>query len=209
MRGPEQFLRATWVLFDSWRGDEIVADKAAGRFLRDADVGGFDHHVDHFDISGRFNVPRSPQGRPVIFQAGDSNEGREFAAATADAIFSRHSSLAAGQEFYSDVKGRLAKYGRSPEQLKILPAATFVLGDSEADAQEKADVIRRQQVSGQTAIKFLEQVWNRDLSGYDPDGPLPEVDPVVGVDHRSRAGQCADVSGPGGYRSGVAGVGFG
>lgn len=176
----EQFLRATWVLFDSWRGDEIVADKATGRFLRDADVGGFDHHVDHFDISGRFNVPRSPQGRPVIFQAGDSPEGREFAASTADAIFSRHSTLAAGQEFYADVKGRLAKYGRSRDDLKILPAATFVLGDSEADAQEKADVIRHQQVSGQTAIKFLEQVWNRDLSGYDPDGPLPDVDPVLG-----------------------------
>ena len=176
----EQFLRATWVLFDSWRGDEIVADKAAGQFLRDADVGAFDHHVDHFDISGRFNVPRSPQGRPVIFQAGDSNEGREFAAGTADAIFSRHSTLEAGQAFYADVKGRLAKYGRSRDDLKILPAATFVLGDTEADAQEKADVIRHQQVSGQTAIKFLEQVWNRDLSGYDPDGPLPDVDPVLG-----------------------------
>ncbi len=176
----EQFLRATWVLFDSWRGDEIVADKATGQFLRDADVGAFDHHVDHFDISGRFNVPRSPQGRPVIFQAGDSDEGREFAASTADAIFTRHSTLAAGQAFYADVKGRLAKYGRSREDLKILPAATFVLGDTEADAQEKADHIRHQQVGGQTAIKFLEQVWNRDLSGYDPDGPLPDVDPLSG-----------------------------
>jgi FMN-dependent oxidoreductase (nitrilotriacetate monooxygenase family) len=176
----EQFLRATWELFDSWHGDEIVADKQTGRFLREPAVGGFDHHVEHFDISGRFNVPRSPQGRPVIFQAGDSDEGREFAARTADAIFSRHGTLAAGREFYADVKGRLARHGRSGDDLKILPASTFVLGDTDADAAEKAYVIRRQQVSGQTAIKFLEQLWNRDLSDYDPDGPLPEVDPLLG-----------------------------
>jgi alkanesulfonate monooxygenase SsuD/methylene tetrahydromethanopterin reductase-like flavin-dependent oxidoreductase (luciferase family) len=116
----------------------------------------------------------------VIFQAGDSDEGREFAAETADAIFSRHGTLEAGQAFYSDVKGRLARYGRRRDDLKILPAATFVLGDTDADAQERADVIRHQQVSGQTAIRFLEQVWNRDLSSYDPDGPLPTVDPQLG-----------------------------
>ena len=71
----------------------------------------------------------------------------------------------------------MAAYGRSPDDLKILPAATFVLGDTGADAAERADHLRRQQVSGPTAILFLEQVWNRDLSSYDPDGPLPEVDP--------------------------------
>jgi alkanesulfonate monooxygenase SsuD/methylene tetrahydromethanopterin reductase-like flavin-dependent oxidoreductase (luciferase family) len=71
----------------------------------------------------------------------------------------------------------LANYGRSPDDLKILPAATFVLGETEDDAAERADSIRRQQVSGPTAILFLEQVWNRDLSSYDPDGPLPEIEP--------------------------------
>jgi alkanesulfonate monooxygenase SsuD/methylene tetrahydromethanopterin reductase-like flavin-dependent oxidoreductase (luciferase family) len=116
----------------------------------------------------------------VILQAGDSEEGREFAAATADAIFSRHGTLEAGQKFYSDVKSRLAKYGRTSDQLVVLPAATFILGDTDADAQEKAAVVRRQQVSGATAIRFLEQVWNRDLSRYDPDGPLPDVEPLTG-----------------------------
>ncbi len=176
----EQFLRTAWKLFDSWRGDEIAADKDAGVFVSGPQVGAFHHRDDHFDIAGRFNVPRSPQGRPVILQAGDSDSGREFAAATADAIFSRHGTLAAGQAFYADVKGRLARYGREPDQLLVLPAATFVLGDTDADAQERAQVVRRQQVSGQTAIRHLEQVWNRDLSGHDPDGPLPEVDPQVG-----------------------------
>lgn len=116
----------------------------------------------------------------MIIQAGDSDEGREFAAATADAIFSRYGTLEAGQAFYTDVKDRLAKYGRTSEQLVILPAATFVLGDTDADAHERAHVVRLQQVSGQTAIKFLEQLWNADLSGYDPDGPLPDIDPVLG-----------------------------
>jgi FMN-dependent oxidoreductase (nitrilotriacetate monooxygenase family) len=176
----KQFLDATKVLFDSWKGDEIVADQESGVFLGDPDAGRFDHHVSQFDITGRFSVPRSPQGRPVIFQAGDSEEGREFAASSADAIFTRHGTLEAGREFYADVKRRLAKYGRSQDELKILPGVTFVLGDTDAEAQEKALLIRRQQVSGQTAIKFLEQLWNRDLSAHDPDGPLPEVDPLVG-----------------------------
>jgi FMN-dependent oxidoreductase (nitrilotriacetate monooxygenase family) len=176
----ETFLRTAWELFDSWRGDEIVADKDNGVFLSDARAGAFAHRDAHFDISGQFNVPRSPQGRPVILQAGDSEEGREFAAATADAIFSRHGTLEAGQAFYTDVKDRLARHGRTHDQLVILPAATFVLGDTDSDAQERADVVRRQQVSGQTAIKFLEQLWNRDLSSYDPDGPLPAVDPDPG-----------------------------
>ncbi|MCG8915015.1 NtaA/DmoA family FMN-dependent monooxygenase [Actinokineospora sp. PR83] len=176
----ETFLRTTWELFDSWKGDEVVADKDTGTFLSDPAAGAFAHRSEHFDISGRFTVPRSPQGRPVILQAGDSDEGREFAAATADAIFSRHGTLEAGQAFYADVKGRLAKYGRQDHQLKVLPAATFVLGDTDADAAEKADVVRKQQVSPATAIKFLEQLWNTDLSTHDPDGPLPAFDPVVG-----------------------------
>jgi FMN-dependent oxidoreductase (nitrilotriacetate monooxygenase family) len=174
------FLAAAGELFDSWRGGEIVADKESGSFLADPLAGSFAHHDAHFDISGQFDVPRSPQGRPVIFQAGDSDEGREFAAEAADAIFSRHGTLAEGQAFYADVKGRLARHGRTPDQLLILPAATFILGDTDADAAQEARAVRRQQVSGQTAIKLAEQLWNRDLSGYDPDGPLPEVDPDPG-----------------------------
>ncbi|MEV7422162.1 NtaA/DmoA family FMN-dependent monooxygenase [Streptomyces sp. NPDC091212] len=176
----QEFLSTANELFDSWRGDEIVSDPGTGAFLRDARAGAFVHKGQHFDIEGQFNVPRSPQGRPVIFQAGDSEEGREFAAAGADAIFSRYSTLTEGQAFYTDVKNRLARHGRAHDQLLILPAATFVLGDTDAEAQEAAREIRGQQVSGATAIKHLEFVWNRDLSGYDPDGPLPDIDPDLG-----------------------------
>ena len=174
------FLQTAWELFDSWHGDEVVADQASGAFLASAKAGRFEHRDAHFNICGQFNVPRSPQGRPVIFQAGDSEAGREFAASSADAIFSRHGTLEDGRAFYADVKGRLARYGRTTDQLLILPAATFVLGDTDAEADELARQVRRQQVSGQTAIKFLEQLWNRDLSGYDPDGPLPDIDPEPG-----------------------------
>jgi FMN-dependent oxidoreductase (nitrilotriacetate monooxygenase family) len=177
------FLETVLELVDTWRGDEVVADKERGVFLGAPDAGRFAHRDAHFDIAGRFDVPRSPQGRPVVFQAGDSEEGREFAASSADAIFSRHATKEEGRAFYADVKGRLARYGRTREDLLILPAATFVIGDTDAEAAELAHEVRRQQVSGQTAIRFLEQVWNRDLSAYDPDGPLPEVDPVVGGEH--------------------------
>ncbi|MDL9946704.1 NtaA/DmoA family FMN-dependent monooxygenase [Gordonia sp. ABSL11-1] len=175
-----QFLETAIELWDSWRDDDILADRVSGRFLRRDDAGAFDHVDDQFAISGHFSVPRSPQGRPVIFQAGDSEEGREFAAARADAIFSRHATLDAGRAFYADVKGRLSAHGRRPEDLLILPAATFVLGDTDAEAADLAHEVRLAQVSGQTAIKFLEQLWNRDLSDHDPDGPLPEIDPLPG-----------------------------
>ncbi|MBM7053393.1 NtaA/DmoA family FMN-dependent monooxygenase [Streptomyces durocortorensis] len=139
----------------------------------------FAHEGPQFTISGEFTVPRSPQGHPVVIQAGDSSEGREFAASAADIIFTRHGTLEAGREFYADVKGRLAAYGREPDSLKIMPGVTVVVGDNDAEAQEKAAEIRRQQVSPQNAILAAEQIWGTDLSAYDPEGPLPEIDPVT------------------------------
>ncbi|MFF2251853.1 NtaA/DmoA family FMN-dependent monooxygenase [Streptomyces sp. NPDC058142] len=139
----------------------------------------FAHTGQHFDIEGGFTLPRSPQGHPVVIQAGDSPEGREFAASAADVIFTRHGTLEAGRAFYTDVKSRLATYGRTAEDLKIMPGVTVVLGDTAAEAQERAAGIRRRQVSPQNALLTVEQIWGVDLSAYDPDGPLPDIDPVV------------------------------
>ncbi|WP_028644445.1 NtaA/DmoA family FMN-dependent monooxygenase [Nocardioides sp. URHA0020] len=172
------FLQTATELWDSWRAGDVLADQASGEFLARPDAGSFEHRDSQFDVRGRFNVPRSPQGRPVIFQAGDSDEGRDFAAARADAIFSRHAQYDEGRAFYADVKGRLAGFGRARDELLILPAATFVLGDTDEEAAVRAQEVRLQQVSPATAIKFLEQLWNTDLSGHDPDGPLPGFDPV-------------------------------
>ncbi|GAB3864668.1 NtaA/DmoA family FMN-dependent monooxygenase [Micromonospora andamanensis] len=189
-----EFVSATRQLWESWPADTVVGDRASGRYLSAADPGTFGHHGDQFDIAGHFTVPRSPQLHPVILQAGDSPDGREFAAASADAIFSRHGTLEAGQEFYRDVKSRLDRHGRQPDDLKIIPGVTVVLGDTDAEAQEKAHHIRRQQFSPQTALLLLEQLWNRDLSGHDPEGPLPTIDPDVSGEaiSRGRAGIHAD-----------------
>ncbi|MBT0566900.1 NtaA/DmoA family FMN-dependent monooxygenase [Williamsia sp. CHRR-6] len=176
----KQFLATARELWDSWRPGDVLADVDSGEFLARAEAGRFTHRDNHFDIGGRFTVPRSPQGRPVIFQAGDSDEGREFAAAEADAIFSRHGTGEVAQNFYADVKGRMAAHGRAPQELLILPAATFVVADTDAQAADAAREVRSAQVSGPTAITFLEVLWNRDLSDHDPDGPLPSVDPVIG-----------------------------
>ncbi|MVO89583.1 NtaA/DmoA family FMN-dependent monooxygenase [Streptomyces sp. p1417] len=151
----------------------------------------FAHHGQHFDIAGEFGVERSPQGHPVVIQAGDTPEGREFAASTADVVFTgwrpgghppgehstRHGTLEADRALYADVKSRLATYGRAPDELKIMPGVTVVLGDTAAEAQERAAEIRRLQVSPQNALLAVEQVWGVDLSGHDPDGPLPAIDP--------------------------------
>ncbi|MCT9820784.1 NtaA/DmoA family FMN-dependent monooxygenase [Microbacterium sp. W1N] len=164
-------------LWDSWAADAIVADKDAGVFLRDGQAGRFAHHGTQFDIEGRFTVPRSPQGRPVVVQAGVSPQGRDFAASTADAIFSPYSTLAEGKAFYADIKDRVARFGRNPDHVKILPSAGFVLGDTTAEAVEKARFIKEQQLSDRTIQVTFEQVWNRDLSAFDLDGPVPDIDP--------------------------------
>ncbi|MDN5929602.1 MAG: LLM class flavin-dependent oxidoreductase [Pseudonocardia sp.] len=154
----------------------------AARELWLADGRAIDHHSDQFDMVGRFALPPTPQGHPVLIQSGDSDQGREFGAKTADAIFTRHGSLESGQAFYADLKARMPRYGRAPDDITILPATTYALGDTGAQAQENGHRIREAQVSPQTAIAFLEQVWGRDLSAYDPDGPLPDVDPDPGAE---------------------------
>jgi len=177
-----EFIELSRELWDSWESDAVVADPAVdglarGPFADRSRIRDVDHHGPQFDVTGTFPVPRSPQRHPVVVQAGDSDEGRDLAAAHAEVIFSLHTEFDDARTYYDDVTARLERAGRSKDELHILPASTFVLGDTPADAAEKARAIRRAQVSPATAIAFLEQVWNRDLSGYDVGGPLPDVEP--------------------------------
>ncbi|GIF21805.1 FMN-dependent oxidoreductase (nitrilotriacetate monooxygenase family) [Actinoplanes tereljensis] len=174
----QEFLTVARQLWDSWSAGDITADKESGRFLSRPDAGEFAFSGKQFDVSGRFTVPRSPQGQPVILQAGVSSEGREFAAGGGpDAIFSPYHTLAEAQPFYREIQQRAAAHGKPPGSVKVLPGAAFVLADTETEAIERHREIAHAQITGRGAQILLETVWNRDLSGYDPDGPLPDVDP--------------------------------
>lgn len=175
-RRAEEFLTVAQAFWDSWEAGAVLADVSSGVYVDPDRIRRVEHSGPQFSVRGFATLPA---GRPVLLQAGDSPEGRAFGARHADALFTLHGSLEDGQRYYADVKGRAQSYGRDPNQLKVFPAATFVLGDTLDEAQDKARHIRHQQVSGATAIAMLEQVWGRDLSDYDPDGPLPDVDPIV------------------------------
>lgn len=158
-----EFVETVLELWDSWDGGND------GRFA---------HHGKHFDIEGRFAVPTAGVEHPVLVQAGVSDEGREFAARTVDVIFSPFSWPEEGREFTADVRARAERAGRDPDSLKVLPGAGVVLGQTEEEAQDLAREITRTQVSPQTALVLLEQVWLQDLSHVDPEGPVPAPDPV-------------------------------
>lgn len=175
----EEFLSVARQFWDSWATDAMLADVGAGVYVDPDRIRSVEHHGPQFDVRGFATLPAGPQGHPILLQAGDSDDGRAFGARNADALFTLHGSLEDGQRYYADVKGRAASYGRDPNRLKVFPAATFVIGDTDAEARDRARHIRHQQVSGATAIAMLEQVWGRELSDHDPDGPLPEFDPVV------------------------------
>jgi len=129
------------------------------------------------DVTPR--LPRSAQYRPVLFQAGDSPEGRNFAARQADVIFSAHPKFDDAVEFRKDLVERSLAAGRGANAVQIMPASEFILAPTDAEALEKKEWVRSLQIGPQQAIAYLEQFWGRELSGYDPDGPLPEIDPVV------------------------------
>jgi len=173
----EEFLAVAQGFWDSWEADAVLADVEAGIYVDPDRIRSIEHSGAQFGVRGFATLPAGPQGHPVLLQAGDSPEGRAFGARHADALFTLQASLEDGQRYYADVKGRARSYGRDPDLLKVFPAATFVIGDTADDAEDRARHIRYQQVSGATAIAMLEQVWGRDLSEYDPDGPLPDFDP--------------------------------
>jgi N-acetyl-S-(2-succino)cysteine monooxygenase len=154
-----------------------VIDKDTGVFLDPEKVHFTNHKGKVFDVQGPLNVARSPQGRPVVVQAGASEPGRDLAARTAEVIFTANQTLSDGQAFYSDVKRRLSKYGRREEELVIMPGIFPVLGGSEAEAQERYEFIQSL-VHPTIAWSILKQYYvGVDLSSYDLDDvapPLPD-----------------------------------
>lgn len=130
-----------------------------------------------FAIRGRPALPESPQGHPVIVQAGASSEGTEFAAAFAEAKYIIPRTIDEARANYADVKGRLVKYSRGRDDLKLIVGQRFVVADTDAEAAEKFEHLLDLEFTDQAVIEELQRIWLRDLSGVDPDGPLPSIEP--------------------------------
>ena len=160
-------------LWDSWAEDAFLQDKATGQYLDPAKVRRLEHRGKHFSVRGPLNVARCPQGQPVVFMAGQSEAGRELAAYGAEALFGAASSIAEGQAVYADIKGRMAKYGRTTDALRILPGMTVFVGRSAAEADELFQELQSL-TSPALAVAYLSKIVNLDLSGDDLDGPMPQ-----------------------------------
>ncbi|MDD0841595.1 LLM class flavin-dependent oxidoreductase [Pseudomonas sp. Gutcm_11s] len=186
-----QVVRGLW---DSWADDAFVHDQAGGQFYDPARLHVLNHSGEHFRVQGPLNVARSPQGRPVVVQAGSSETGRELAAETAEVVFTAQTSLAKAQAFYADLKGRLAKYGRGEDELKIMPGVFIVVGASEAEAREKFEQFQ-ELVEPEVGVALLgRMLGNFDLSGYPLDGPLPEL-PLTENGQQSRQKLLTELAG--------------
>lgn len=138
-----------------------------------------DQRSEFFDVAAPATASPSPQGSPVIFQAGESDEGRDFAARHGEAIFSRYLDFDAALAFADDIADRLERAGRPRDDIRIIPAARITLGDTDADARERARWFDERTWSERRIRAVLESVWGCDLSSYDVDGPLPDIDPVA------------------------------
>jgi FMN-dependent oxidoreductase (nitrilotriacetate monooxygenase family) len=171
-----EFVEVSTKLWDSWADDAVVADKRAGVHADAAKVLPVHHRGRYFRVDGPLNVPRSPQGYPLLVQAGSSEDGKEFAARYAEAVFTAQQTLGEAQAFYRDLKARTAALGRDPAGIKILPGIVPVLGDTEAEARE-LDAELERLISPEYAKRQLAARFNLDPDALDLDKPLPAVLP--------------------------------
>ena len=169
-----EFVDVVTGLWDSFADDAFVRDAASGVFFDPQKLHVLNHKGPYLSVRGPLNVARPIQGWPVIVQAGASDAGRQLAAETAEVIFASHGTLAEGQRFYADVKGRLDKLGRPRDHLKILPGAFVVVGDSVEEARAKRALLDSL-VHYDSAIASLSIALGHDASKLDPDAPLPDI----------------------------------
>jgi FMN-dependent oxidoreductase (nitrilotriacetate monooxygenase family) len=172
-----EFYEVVTGLWDSWEDGGLLRDKASGKYIDRSKVHFLDHVGKHFKVKGPLNITRSPQGWPVVAQAGSSEAGRELAARTADLVFTAQTQLEEAQAFYADVKGRTARYGRTPDDIKIMPGITPVIGRTEAEARETYQMLQ-ELMADDVALQSLSHIsGGLDLTRFPLDGPLPELPP--------------------------------
>jgi alkanesulfonate monooxygenase len=173
-RRAREFYDVVTGLWDSWADDAFIRDTESGIFFDPDKLHVLAHKGKYLSVRGPLNIARPVQGWPVIVQAGASDAGRQLAAETAEAVFTAQSNLAAGREFYADVKSRMEKAGRAPDHMKILPACFVVVGDTVDEARAKRARLDSL-VNYANAIASLSIALGHDASKFDPDGPLPEI----------------------------------
>jgi FMN-dependent oxidoreductase (nitrilotriacetate monooxygenase family) len=167
-----EFVEVVKGLWDSWEEDAGVFDKASGILLDTTKMHTLFHKGKHFQVEGPLTIKRTPQGRPVMVQAGAAQQGMEIAAQSADVVYSSHFDIEAGRAYYADLKGRMAKYGRETDSLKIMPGVTLFIGRTRAEAQAQYDQLN-ELVAPELGLSYLYQQFG-DLTGHDLDGPVPE-----------------------------------
>ncbi|MER5535862.1 LLM class flavin-dependent oxidoreductase [Streptomyces mirabilis] len=167
-----EFLDVSLKLWDSWEDDAVVADKAAGVWGDDAKIHPPRHQGTYFSVEGALNVPRSPQGYPLLVQAGSSEDGKTFAARYAEAVFTAQQTIADAQAFYADLKSRTAAAGRDPEHIKVLPGIVPVLGSTEAEARANEQVLEDHIVYTHS-VDRLEHLLQLEPGTLELDAQLP------------------------------------
>ncbi|MFW0796034.1 LLM class flavin-dependent oxidoreductase [Gordonia sp. CPCC 205515] len=179
----EEFIEVVEHLWDSWEDDAIVADRESGVFAEPDKVHELNHRGEFFSVRGPLTVPRTPQGRPVIIQAGQSGRGRDFAGKWADLIFTGDPSQAVAAEHYAQQKEIIRAAGRDGDQVKILPMVYVIVGETEAIAREKESVFLNELVHPNASLALLSEVTNHDFSGYTLDDVVTDelVDSISGI----------------------------
>jgi FMN-dependent oxidoreductase (nitrilotriacetate monooxygenase family) len=170
-----EFFDVTVGLWDGWTADAVMEDKEAAMYFDTSKVRVLNHKGEYFKVRGPLNQARSPQGRPIIAQAGASGPGRKLAARIGDLVFSAQSELAEAKIFYDDIKSLAGSFGRSPQDLKVLPGIMPIIGKTESEAKEH--YLRLQSlITDDQALRALHRLsGGLDLAKYPLDGPLPEL----------------------------------
>jgi N-acetyl-S-(2-succino)cysteine monooxygenase len=182
----KEFLEVTLKLWDSWDDDALILDKENGIFGDSQKVHEIHHDGEFFKVRGPLNIPRSPQKRPVLIQAGSSEDGREFSSRYADAIFTSQQTFEDAFMFYKDIKERIARNGRNPNQVKILPGISFIIGNTEEEAKEKEEELAQFMNFHHSLLQLSNRI-GVDLTSVSLDEPLPNLPDIGEIQgHQSR-----------------------
>jgi len=179
----DEFLEATTGLWDTWEDDALVLDRATPCFADPAKVHELGYEGEWFSVRGPLTVPRGPQGRPVLLQAGSSGRGRDFAARWAELIFTGDPDIDIARSHYKDQKERIGALGRDPASVKMCPMAYTVVGESKAHAEEREQLFLNDLVDPMASLTLLSELMNYDFSGLSLDAPITDelIDSVSGI----------------------------